>query len=150
MISKVKKLKLIQGNAVTDDRGSVSFVNDFNFVGVKRFYSVINHRPQFVRAWHAHKKEAKFVSVIQGAAILGAVKIDSWENPSIDLEVSKYVLSERAPSILYIPPGYANGFMTLVENTRLIFYSTSTLVESIGDDYRYDSKLWDIWNITER
>lgn len=149
-MNREAKLKIIQGGVATDDRGRVSFVNDFNFEGVKRFYSVTNHRPQFIRAWHGHKKEAKFVSVIQGAALFGAVKIDSWESPSADLEVSKYVLSDTAPSILYVPPGYANGFMTLVENTRLIFYSTSSLAESNGDDYRYDAKHWDIWNILER
>jgi len=143
-------LKLIKGDLFIDDRGSVAFINDFNFAGVKRFYSVTNHRPQFVRAWHGHKKEGKYVSVVQGAALFGAVKIDSWESPSKDLDVSKFVLSEKNPAILYIPPGYANGFMSLVENTRLIFYSTSTLAESNGDDYRYDARLWDIWNVVER
>jgi dTDP-4-dehydrorhamnose 3,5-epimerase len=134
----------------TDDRGKVSFVNEFDFAGVKRFYSVVNHRAEFVRAWHGHKKEGKYVSVIQGAALIGAVKIDSWESPSKNLEVNKYILSDTSPAIVYIPPGYANGFMSLVENTRLIFYSTSTLSESNGDDYRYDARLWDIWNIVER
>ena len=143
-------LKLIKGDLFIDDRGSVAFINDFNFAGVKRFYSVTNHRPQFVRAWHGHKKEGKYVSVVQGTALFGAVKIDSWESPSKDLDVSKFVLSEKNPAILYIPPGYANGFMSLVENTRLIFYSTSTLAESNGDDYRYDARLWDIWNVVER
>lgn len=144
------KLKLITGNVITDDRGNVSFVNDFNFEGVKRFYSVTNHRPQFVRAWHGHKMEAKFVSVIQGAALIGAVKIDSWESPSRDLEVNKYILSDKKPSILYIPPGYANGFMTLEGDTRLLFYSTSTLEESTGDDFRFNSRWWNIWDIVER
>ncbi len=141
---------MIKGSVFTDDRGKVSFVNEFDFSGVKRFYSVVNHRAQFVRAWHGHKQEGKYVSVIQGAALIGAVKIDSWENPSKNLEVNKYVLSDASPTIVYIPPGYANGFMSLVENTRLIFYSTSTLSESNGDDYRYDARLWDIWNVVER
>ena len=29
--------KIINGGVATDDRGSVRFVNDFNFDGVKRF-----------------------------------------------------------------------------------------------------------------
>lgn len=142
--------KLISGNKFVDDRGSVSFVNDFNFDGVKRFYSVTNYRAEFVRAWHGHKREGKYVSVIHGAALIGAVKIDSWESPSKDLLVNKYILSDSSPAILYIPPGYANGFMTLTKDTRLIFYSTSTLAESNGDDFRYDARLWNIWNVIER
>ena len=52
---------LIEGGLAVDDRGIVSFVNDFDFAGVKRFYMVSNHKAGFVRAWHAHKHEAKYV-----------------------------------------------------------------------------------------
>ena len=37
------------------------FVNDFNFENVKRFYQVENHRQGFIRAWHGHKKEGKYI-----------------------------------------------------------------------------------------
>ncbi|MFZ6031801.1 MAG: dTDP-4-dehydrorhamnose 3,5-epimerase family protein [Melioribacter sp.] len=141
---------LIKGGMAVDDRGSVSFVNDFNFKDVKRFYIVDNHRSGFVRAWHAHKNEAKYVTAVKGAAIIGAVKIDNWDNPSKDLEVHRFVLSEKTPAVLYIPPGYANGFMTLTEDAKLIFYSTSELKESIDDDYRYDARYWNPWEIEER
>ena len=47
---------LIKGGLSVDDRGSVSFVNDFNFSDVKRFYMIQNHVQGFVRAWHGHKK----------------------------------------------------------------------------------------------
>jgi len=144
------ELSLILGNSAIDDRGCVSFVNDFNFEGVKRFYTVENHQSRFIRAWHGHKNEAKFVSVVEGTALIGAVKLDNWDNPSPDLKASKYILSSLRPSVLFIPAGYANGFMSLTANTKLIFYSTSTLAESAGDDYRFNSKLWDIWTIEER
>ncbi|AFN75409.1 putative sugar epimerase [Melioribacter roseus P3M-2] len=141
---------LIKGGMAVDDRGSVSFVNDFNFSDVKRFYMVDNHRSGFVRAWHAHKNEAKYVTAVKGSAIIGAVKIDNWDNPSKDLEVHRFVLSEKTPAVLYIPRGYANGFMTLTEDAKLIFYSTSELKESINDDYRYDARYWNPWEIEER
>jgi len=141
---------LIKGGSATDDRGRVSFVNDFNFEDVKRFYMVENHKQNFVRAWHAHKKEAKYVQVVKGSALICAVKIDDWDSPATDLELEKFVLSENSPSVLFIPQGYANGFMNLTEDAKLIFYSTSTLEESLGDDYRYDSRLWNPWEIEER
>jgi dTDP-4-dehydrorhamnose 3,5-epimerase len=111
---------------------------------------VKNHRSGFVRAWHAHQREAKYVAVSEGAALVGAVKIDDWQNPSKDLPVSRFVLSARKPRVLFIPAGYANGFMSLTEDARLIFFSTSTLKDSMGDDIRYDARYWDIWHVEER
>jgi dTDP-4-dehydrorhamnose 3,5-epimerase-like enzyme len=142
--------KIIDGGIAIDDRGQLSFVNDFNFQDVKRFYMVSNHSSGFVRAWHGHKKEAKYVFVTKGAAIVGTVKIDNWENPSKKIQVSRFILTANKPSILWIPSGYANGFKTLTSDTQLIFFSTSTLKDSQGDDFRYDSRYWDVWDIEER
>lgn len=142
--------RLLKGGLAVDDRGQVSFVNDFDFAGVKRFYSVTNHRERFVRAWHAHRKEGKYVLVATGSAIVGAVKIDDWENPSPALKPHRYVLSAVNPQVLWVPPGFANGFMNLSAETTLLFFSTSTLEESKGDDYRYDARRWDIWQVEER
>ena len=142
--------RLIKGGVAVDDRGELVFVNDFDFAGVKRFYMVSNHRAGFVRAWHAHKKEAKFVFPASGSAVVGAVKIDNWDNPAKDAKVQRFVLSAHSPQILYIPAGYANGFMSLSSDCQLIFYSTSTIDESKNDDIRYDARYWDIWQVIER
>lgn len=141
---------LIQGRLAVDGRGEVGFVNDFDFANVKRFYSVTNHHRGFVRAWHGHRQEAKYVTAVAGAALVGAVAVDDWERPSSQLPVEQFVLSAATPSVLYIPPGYANGFMSLTDDAKLIFFSTSTLEESQGDDIRFDSRTWDIWTIPER
>ena len=138
--------KLIEGNLASDDRGEVGFINDFKLENVKRFYTVTNHKNGFVRAWHGHKKEAKYVTVIKGEALIGAVKIDDWENPSKDSKVWTYTLSDRKPSVVYIPGGYVNGFMSLAQDAKLMFFSTSTLEESLGDDIRYDSHYWNPWD----
>jgi len=142
--------RLIKGGVAVDDRGKVSFVNDFDFEGVKRFYAVENHSRGFIRAWHAHRREAKYVMVVKGAALIGAVEIDDWDNPSRESQVHRHVLSESTPSVLYIPAGYANGFMSLTENTKILFFSTTTLEDSMGDDIRYDARHWDPWTVEER
>ncbi len=142
--------RLIEGGIAVDDRGELGFVNGFNFDGVKRFYSVSNHTQGFVRGWHGHKKEAKYITVVRGAALIGAVEIDNWDNPSKDVKVWKFVLSEHKPSIIYIPAGYANGFMSLTADTKLVLFSTSTIEESKGDDFRFDAHYWDAWQVIER
>ena len=141
---------LIAGGLAADDRGELGFVNDFHFTGVKRFYTVANHRQGFIRAWHGHKREAKYVTAVSGAAVVGAVRIDDWDEPSRDLSVDRFVLSAHKPSVLYIPSGFANGFMSLTADLKLMFFSTSSLEESMGDDFRFDARYWDIWQIAER
>ena len=106
--------KLIQGNVFADDRG-------------------------FFRAWHGHKKEAKYIYVPKGSALVGIVDLETEE-------ISKFTLTRESPSILYVPPNYANGFQTLTSDAIMMFFSTSTLEESKGDDYRFE---WDRWNIWE-
>ena len=142
--------RLIQGGLAADDRGEVSFVNEFTFAGIKRFYVVSNHRTDFVRAWHGHKHEEKYITVVSGAAVVCAVKIDNWEHPSKKSEVQRYVLSAAKPGVLYVPKGYANGFMTLTRDTKLIFFSTASVEESMKDDIRFESRYWDPWQVTER
>jgi dTDP-4-dehydrorhamnose 3,5-epimerase-like enzyme len=142
--------KLMSGDLAVDDRGEVGFVNDFDFAGVKRFYSVRNHHRGFVRAWHGHRREAKYVTVVHGAALVAAVRIDDWDRPSADLTVSRYVLSAARPRVLFIPAGYANGFMSLTDDARLMFFSTSSLAESQGDDIRFEARYWNPWVVEER
>ena len=142
--------QLLKGGLAVDDRGAVSFVNDFNFSDVKRFYIVENHKQGFVRAWHAHRNEAKYVMVVKGSAVVGAVQIDDWSNPSKDLKINRFILSEKNPSVLYIPAGYANGFMSLTNDTKIIFFSTSELKDSLNDDIRFDAHYWEAWQVEER
>jgi len=143
--------QLIKGDIAVDDRGKLSFVNDFNFKGVKRFYIVENHQTNFTRAWHAHKKEAKYVIVLKGSAIVAAVKIDNWKKPSKKQKVFRYVLSEDKPSVLYIPNGYANGFKSLTSDLKIMYLSTSTIEESKGDDIRYSADYFpQVWDVVER
>jgi len=143
-------LNIIKGNIAIDDRGSVKYVNDFDFKNVKRFYQIQNHRQGYIRAWHGHLKEGINVYVIKGTALIGAVYFsmsysdELAQNVQSQTDPKKFVLSSDSPSILYIPPGYANGFKTLTDNCIIQFFSTSTLEESKNDDIRFP---WDKWNI---
>ena len=131
-------LRVIPGGVAVDDRGSVRFVNDFDFANVKRFYQVQNHRRGFIRAWHGHQYEAKYVYVASGSALIGAANMETQV-------VDKFILSSQSPKVLYIPAGYANGFKTLEENTIILFFSTSDLNSSLKDDIRFDYDKWNIW-----
>ena len=144
---------LIEGGLSVDDRGSVSFANDCDLSPFRRFYLVSNHQANQVRAWHAHQREAKAVMVISGAAIVAAVRVDDWFCPSTLPSLTKihrHVLSASKPAALLIPPGYANGFKTLTEGARLLWFSTATVEESKADDYRWAWNYWNPWGVGNR
>lgn len=133
----------IFGGRSVDERGVVSFVNDFDFKGVKRFYVIQNHAPLTIRAWHGHKTESKYVFVVSGAARIAWVPI---VNPDKKPPESVAMMGSY-PHVLFIPPGFYNGSQTLVSGTKIIYFSTATLEESNNDDIRMSPNKWaDIWS----
>jgi dTDP-4-dehydrorhamnose 3,5-epimerase len=134
---------IIKGGLATDDRGTLRFINDFNFQGVKRYYQIENHEKGFIRAWHGHKIEAKYFYVVRGAILIGAVNLTTEET-------HRFVLSAESPAVLYIPAGFANGFKNLRSDTIVQVFSTTTLQESLNDDYRFAYDTWNIWDIEYR
>jgi dTDP-4-dehydrorhamnose 3,5-epimerase len=143
--------RLIRGGLAVDDRGRVSFVNDFDFAGVKRAYMAENFDVNYVRAWHGHRHAQKWVLCVSGSALVCAAELPDPQHPDPKAKVYRFTLSASAPSILHIPALYANGFRALEPHTRLIFFSSDTLAESNADDFRYPGRFWDgPWAVEER
>jgi len=142
--------ELIKGGSAVDDRGGLAFINDLTVSEFCRMYVVSNHSSGFVRAWHGHRIERKAAVVVSGAAVVCAVEIDDWDAPSPDLQIHRYVLSERTPSALVIPAGFANGFMSLTDDTRICYLSSSSLEDATTDDIRFPAHYWDPWSVEER
>lgn len=148
-MKSVKEPQLIEGGIARDERGSLTFANDFDMSLVKRFYMVENASLDVVRAWHGHAVEEKYVFVVSGKALVAAVHLDDLENPNKDNKVHSFVMSSEEPSILHIPGGYANGFRSLTPDTKVIFFSGSTLEESKNDDFRFPKDYWgdNVWEV---
>ncbi len=152
MENSSKKPFLIEGGFAIDDRGQLTFANQFDFKEVKRFYMVENFSTDLIRAWHGHEKEKKYIFVPVGSAIVAAVRMTNTQEPDKTQQVDRFILSSRKPSILFIPGGYANGFRVLESNTKIMFFSSSTLEESSGDDFRFPHNYWGnkVWEIEHR
>jgi len=131
-------LQMTGGRSI-DDRGALQYYPTFNPLehGIKRMYIVENHTAGFIRAWHGHKEEAKWVMCIRGAAKVIITEVDMDLGAALG-EPEDYVLSDKNTWILYIPPGYVNGFKNLTADTQLIFFSDKTVEESKDDDYRFE------------
>lgn len=139
------------GSKITDDRGHIIFNNNIKLEGVKRFYVVGNHQANFIRAWHGHKIERKYITCISGAAIVCYIPMDYDKFEDQKAIVKRTVLSPNG-SMLEIPAGNYNGWMSLTDDTQLLVLSCSTLEESMGDDYRKEVDFFntDVWKIIQR
>lgn len=134
----------------SDTRGDVKYLNEFDFHDVKRFYHIKLPKKGIIRAFHGHMIEKKYAYIIKGTILVILAPLTKAQNPSKKVELKKYVLSADNPSILAIPAGYANGIMSLENNSEIIFYSSLSLEESQKDDYRYPENYWgdEIWTKT--
>ena len=138
------KPTLIEGGQHQDDRGAISFVNDFSFQNIERFYIISNSAEQPLRAWQGHKLDEKNFYCIAGEFKIGVVKIDDWDNPSRKLEVECYTLKSSDPQVLKIPPGYANAVLSLDADAKLISFSTLPLERVKEDDVRFSADYWNL------
>ena len=127
-----------------DHRGYVEFYNELKLDYYKRFYIVSNPIEGTVRAWHGHKIEEKLIKVLKGEFLICLVKVDNWDQPSKNLEILEYKLNENS-GLLYVPSGYANGAINLNSDSKIMYFSSLVLEDSINDDYRFDSKYWNPW-----
>lgn len=154
--------RLIPGGGAVDERGRVIFCNGFDLAqaGIKRLYLLSNHQAGYVRAWHGHKTEAKYVLVTRGAALVCCTPLESFGTLAGSYStatsppppnVYRFVLSDRQPAVLYIPPGYANGHMALVTPCDVMHFSMFTIEEAKGDDLRFPARaIPGVWEITEK
>ena len=136
------KPKIIQGGNFSDHRGTLSYVNDFSFKDIERFYIISNSDVHPLRAWQGHKLDAKNFYCLSGAFRIHYVKIDNWENPSKDLAIETVILKVSESKILHIPAGYANAIESLEPDSKLISFSTLPLSNVSEDDVRYDANYW--------
>ena len=147
----VNEAKFIAGELFVDDRGALVSCNDFQFAGIKRGY-FIGGAVWLPRAWHGHKQEHKYLWPISGMFIVQVVQPDDWENPSEELPIQRFVLSCVKPGVLHIPAGNAHGVMPITDNSILAIFSTVTLEEAAGDDFRFPSHQWGAggWTVKPR
>lgn len=122
-----------------DDRGSVYCALDNigtlttregpSRLSISRTYVVHNWERGRIRAWHGHRNGWTGLHVIHGAAKIVAKPIEGQGSKSA-------VLSDKNPGIFWVPPGYYNGHISLVDNTKILVYSTHTFEEVKRDDVR--------------
>lgn len=140
------KPKLLEGGIFSDERGQLSFVNDFNASEIKRFYMIAHPNTSVVRAWQAHQFQKRWFYCTQGAFDVRLVALSENTQQGELPYVERVVLSVQKSEILEIPEGYAHGFRALQENSKLLVFSNFGLDEFADDMIRFPSDQWTDWN----
>ena len=136
--------KIIKGGSHTDFRGRISFVNDFKLEGVNRFYTIHHPDTSIVRAWQGHTQESKYYYPVKGSWIIAWVKME-FDKPEEEWEAEIIKLKATDNKLIYLPPGYANGFKALEKGSIIIGFSAPGEKEE-KEILRWPSEKWLDWN----
>lgn len=81
--------------------------------------------PQVVKAWHMHKKQTDNIACIKGVVKL--VLCDSRRNSKTRGEINEFVIGEKNPMLVKIPPRVWHGFKNVSEEIALIINAPTHL-----------------------
>ena len=129
--------KIIQGNFLSDNRGTLFYNNDFNATEVKRFYIIENKDSELIRGWQGHKIEQRWFNVVQGSFSVKLIKIDNWELPSKDLCCKECIITSKSLDLLHVPKGFISCIQSKEEGSKLLVMS-DYMFDEIEDDFRFD------------
>lgn len=130
--------QITKGNHHKDDRGTLTFNNDFNALGIKRVYTIENESLDFLRAWQGHQIEQRWFSAVAGSFKIKLIEIDDWKNPTKDLPILEFILNSENLDILHVPRGFATSIQSLEDHSKLLLFADYQLGE-IQDEYRFAS-----------
>lgn len=129
--------RLIKGGRHEDNRGVITFNNDFDLSKVKRSYTIMNSKDEKVRGWQGHKIEQRWFTVIQGAFEVEVVKITNWDKPTEAFEKFTFALESNTMDVLSVPKGHMTLIKDSAENSIMMVYSDYYLAE-VEDEYRFE------------
>ena len=148
---------IIQPRVFGDDRGFFCETykkTDFVDVGITDEFVQDNHSKSakgILRGLHFQtepKAQGKLVRVIAGAVWDVAVDIRP-ESPTFR-QWFGIALSANNHTMLYIPPGYAHGFLSLEDNTHFLYKCTNDYSPEHEGGYRWDDPAFGVgWPFKE-
>ncbi|QQS88665.1 dTDP-4-dehydrorhamnose 3,5-epimerase [Fusobacterium canifelinum] len=143
--TKIKDLFIIEPQIYEDSRGY--FFESYNYstfkeIGIDNIFVQDNHSKSLkgvLRGLHFQKGEysqAKIISVLKGSIL--DIALDLRKDSKTFGKYFAIELSENNKKMLFIPKGFAHGFLTLEEDTE-IFYKCDNF-------YNPKSEIGIIWN----
>ncbi len=147
---KIKDIKLFSFNSFNDSRGVFSRIFCKNLIKEKiKDISIkqINHsytkKIFTLRGMHYQKKpkqEGKYMYILSGKIQL--VVVDVRPKSRTYKSYDSFILenNDKVKNIIYIPKGFANGFLTLTNDVNIIYMMTNYFDNKQNYGFRYDDK----------
>lgn len=132
--------QIITGASHTDNHGTISFVNDFNFEGVNRFYTIHHPDTNIIRVWQGHIQESKYYYPVKGSWLIAWVKME-FDKPESEWEAEYIKINASEYKIVFLPPEYANGFKAMEKDSIIIGFSATGEIEE-KEILRWDADKW--------
>ena len=120
-----KNLSVYQGKKFDDKRGFLREIFRQNIIKRKLLFSIVSKSNKNVlRGLHLQTKKAqdKFITVLKGKIL--DVAVDVRKGSKTFGKHFKIVLSEKNSKFLFIPRGFAHGFLGL-DKENIVLYSCS-------------------------
>ena len=120
--TKFKNLLIINGKKFKDSRGYLREIYLEKVLNRKlRFSIVTSSKKNVIRGLHLQvkKPQSKHISVIKGKIL--DVVVDLRKNSKTFGKVFKIILSDKNLKSLYVPNGFAHGYLTLAKENIVVY-----------------------------
>ena len=121
--TKFKGLKVVLGKTHLDSRGAFRelFLKNKNKSFQSIFWCMSKSKKNVLRGLHIQKKinQAKYVSVVKGKIF--DVVLDLRKNSKTFGKYFTIILSDKNSKSLYIPKGFAHGFMGMEKENYVVY-----------------------------
>ena len=135
--TKIKGVLIIEGKRHLDNRGYLREVLLEKIIKKKfKFHITSVSKKKTLRGLHfqTNKPQGKFISVIKGEIF--DVIIDLRKNSKTFCQSFSINLGEKNCKSLYIPPGFAHGFLSL-KKENIVCYSCTEYRNSVSEKSLY-------------
>ncbi|HEY3490323.1 MAG TPA: dTDP-4-dehydrorhamnose 3,5-epimerase family protein [Candidatus Deferrimicrobiaceae bacterium] len=145
----IKDVKLENLVVRSDDRGyliEILRATDPHFTKFGQVYLVGNLTRGTIRAFHKHDELWDWFFISHGCAKFALVD-DRPESPTYK-ETNTFIIGDRQPGLLVVPPGVYHGWMSLQDDTQLISTGSEVYNRDKTDEVRvpFDSFGYD-WSV---
>ena len=139
--TKFKNLFIYQNTSLPDKRGYFKELLKEKKINQKFPFTVMSYsKKNVLRGLHIQtkKKQGKFISVIKGKIF--DVAVDLRKNSKTYGKYFSSILSEKNSKSVFIPPGFAHGFLTLEKENYIIYSCTNYRYSSYEVAIKFDDK----------
>jgi dTDP-4-dehydrorhamnose 3,5-epimerase len=151
----IRDVQLAPLKVNTDDRGYLIVIGSLgredapNLPVIREVYLVGDMVKGTIRAFHKHQTLWDYFFISNGSAKF--VLVDDRPDSITKGEMNTFVLTERNPSLLFVPPGVYHGWMSLEDGTQMVSIANDPYNPKAPDEKRIPpDSFGDVWTVKGR